>query len=87
MLRILTLVSVVTLSTCSQQEAKSIDNAIFTVEQGACIALNVGVFGDTNAVQELDQLCNIAPALNTQVQNMINSFGAQKAAKEAAAKK
>lgn len=54
------------IAACSPSQQKTVgvvENGIFSADQVACIVANAGFMGDSNAVQEFEQTCNIAPAL------------------------
>lgn len=73
-LRHLGIVAIVGAIACTPQQAKTVQNAVFTVEDIACIVLNSGLIPDSNAVDELVSVCNIAPAVKPAIVQFINSL-------------
>jgi hypothetical protein len=64
----------VAIAGCSPSQQKTVgtvENAIFSADQVACIVANAGYMGDSNAVQEFEQACNIAPALEGPLSQLI----------------
>jgi hypothetical protein len=57
-----------------QAQAVTVENAVFTVEQTACLAANSGMFGTSTAVQDLSQACNIATQLQPYIVQVSQSF-------------
>jgi hypothetical protein len=69
---------------CTKQQATNVVNAVFTVEQAACMAANAGVIGDSNAVQEFEQLCQISASEEQSILAFINNMQTQHPEKVAA---
>jgi hypothetical protein len=65
---------------CTTQQAQNVVNAVFTVDQALCLVANTGLAGDTNAVQEFEQTCSIAPQLENSIQQFIAGLQVQQAA-------
>jgi hypothetical protein len=64
---------------CTKQQAENVVNGVFSAEQVACMVLNLGVLGQSNAAAVLEQLCAISPALDQDVMNFINNMQAHPA--------
>jgi hypothetical protein len=59
------------IAACTAQQAQNGVNAVFTADQAACIVLNSGIAGDSNAVQEFEETCSIAPQFEAAIQALI----------------
>jgi len=68
------------LSACTPQQAVNVENAVFTSADVACIAANSGLLGNSTAVQDIMNACQIAPALQGPVTQLVNDFVTAKAA-------
>lgn len=66
---------ILSLTSCTQQQAQNGVNAVFTAEQVACLAANTGFLGDSNAVQEFEGACKISPQLEGDLQAFIAALG------------
>jgi hypothetical protein len=94
MLRMLVVLSVVAVVTmvaaalllgCTKAQAQTAVNAVFTVEQTACVAANAGLAGTSTAVQDFEAICKIDSSLETAVQQVVGSLATANAAKAAKA--
>jgi uncharacterized lipoprotein YajG len=81
---VLALAGSVALAGCTKQQATNVVNAVFTVEQAACMAANAGVIGDSNAVQEFEQLCQLSASEEASIVSFINNMQTQHPDKVAA---
>jgi hypothetical protein len=68
------------LSGCTTAQATSVENAVFTVDQAACLVANEGFIGDSTAVQEFETTCQLAPSLENAVSQFINDLTGDPAA-------
>lgn len=63
---------------CSQQQAKTVETSVFTSEEVACMVAGLlagTMSGDAATVAgQIEQVCQIAPALTTDVVNFVNVF-------------
>jgi hypothetical protein len=70
---------------CTTQQAQNVVNAVFTADQAACMAANAGLAGNSTAVQDFEATCNIAPQLESAIQQFIADLANANAAKAAKA--
>jgi hypothetical protein len=65
---------------CSAQQATQVENAVFSVDQVACIIANSGALGNSTAVQDIEKVCSLTPALEGPIQQLITTLAVKKAA-------
>jgi hypothetical protein len=59
---------------CTPAQVATVTNAVFTVEQAACLLLNSGVVVAGNATTELESVCQISPNLEPYIIAFVTSI-------------
>ena len=72
------------LAACTPAQASHVTNAVFTVDQAACLAANQGLAGNSTAVQDFEAQCGIASSLDQAIQQFIANLAKVNAAKAGA---